>query len=260
MGRAIVAQGKGIPPKYFHLRHIAHVPFVLYLKVEPTIHRGQRLNPEELRQYRELLQNARNDMLTNATYAFTDNEKQLQNRVLDESERFVNSTLKEGGTTVEKYKDYSASVRKDVKALADLAGQEHVDAIHGVITKWRQNGTLSPEDWNKVRVLNLGLKQPRCESAVTQYFNWCFKGESNSVFPGETTRVVYVETPKIVTTDREWLIERNSAAAVVLDRIASELLFGDPGRMSVDIVADGARARIKELKWPIPDIGGREEL
>jgi hypothetical protein len=38
-------------------------------------------------------------------------------------------------------------------------------------------------------------------------------------------------------------------AAKDLDSLASEALFSDPDRLAVDIVSDGARARIRELDF-----------
>ena len=46
-----------------------------------------------------------------------------------------------------------------------------------------------------------------------------------------------------------WEADVELLAAVELDSIASEALFSDPDRLAVDIVSDGARARIRELDF-----------
>jgi len=130
-------------------------------------------------------------------------------------------------------------------ALADVAGAAQVNATHSVMVEWRKK--LTDDEWDRLRVIIIGVRQPRHDYTATQYFAALLPDRGNSVFPGENRRVFYVERLVIDTADRCFKKERLAVATLILDTSASETIFNDPNRMSIDVMADGARRRIGEL-------------
>ncbi|MFN0009562.1 MAG: hypothetical protein ACKVXR_16820 [Planctomycetota bacterium] len=236
-------EGKGIPPKYLRLHRTAHVPFVVYLKVEPYF--GQPLPDTcrtELDNYKVRLEAAVPDLVN---YEFTDAEQGWQKEILRETCDYLTTILQVGAAHRQEFDEYERGVHGAVMELADSAGASQVEATHRLVTEWRK--LLTDQEWQRLRVLVVGPRQPRHDNAATQYFAAVFPGVSNSLYPGESTRVFFLESLTINRKDKAFEEERGALAALLLDRKASTEFFNNPYRMSVDIVADGARDRIEEL-------------
>jgi len=239
----VIAQGKGIPGKYHLLHRTAHVPLVMFCAGLGA--GGGALTPErrsELERYAVLLASAREDL---GNYGFSNAEIAAQELLIDESRRFIGDALQTGAILPRALIAYRTRVAAAMMLLADLAGAAQVDATHELLSSWR--GLVSDEEWARLRVVIVGPRQPRHNYAATQYFAAVFGGDRNSVFPGETDRVFYVESLTFDPKDRAFLSEKKAVATIVLDRQASSALFNDPYRMSIDVMADGAARRIGEL-------------
>lgn len=241
----IAEQAYGIPQIYFLASRVVHVPFTLYLMLSGVF--DQPL-PDPLRKqlqtYQSLL-NASIPDLSNYNDTFTPLQLQQQAYILQESLVFVQKVFDLASAPSSLYASYRSTVAEDVLSLADVCGASQVDAMHKVMMKWQQ--ILSADEWNRLIVIIAGSRQPRQEYTATQYFNALFPAKGNSLFPGESDRVFYIEELSLNITDTAFLAEREQLAALILDSRASTALFNNPRRLSVDVMADGARRRIEEL-------------
>ena len=125
--------------------------------------------------------------------------------------------------------------------------QVNVDALGNNITGDAANEPSIANNTTNPDNIIIGFRQPRYDYTATQYFAALLPDRGNSVFPGENRRVFYVERLVIDRADRCFKKERLAVATLILDTSASETIFNDPNRMSIDVMADGARRWIGEL-------------
>lgn len=239
----IVATAKGIPAKYHLLHRTAHIPFVVFLQLNPYFDQALPQNVvTELSRYRGMIDAAVPDLVN---FEFTPDEIRWQDRILRETSAFLGGLRRGQHVTRNMFIDYKNKTQAAMMALADAAGCAQVDALHSTMKAWRREMTES--EWKQVRIMILGVRQPRHENAATQYFAAVFPDQSNSLFPGENKRVFYIEHPEVDRDDLTFEIQQDNVAALILDQEASEMIFNNPYRMSIDVMADGARRRISEL-------------
>lgn len=239
----VIATYKGIPRKYHLLHRVAHVPLVVYLTLRPYIdHPLTDEVAQGLYGYRRRVDAALTDL---ENYGFSSDEIATQRAVLQMSSQLLGAATAGSIIPAAVLDDYLERVRPPMMSLADIAGVAQVDALHNGMAAWRAQ--LSPDEWAALRVIIIGFRQPRHDYAATQYFAALFPSESNSIFPGENDRVFYVESLDIDRDDRVFRLEKRSAAALILDQMASQAIFHDADRMSMDVMADGAKRRVSEL-------------
>ncbi len=209
----VVATGKGIPSAYHLLHRTAHVPFTIFLKLNP--HFGQPLTQElktDLNSFQEMVMAARGDL---GNHSFTPEEVAAQEHVLEASAEYL-GVLKPGTVlSIDDFHAYRARIAGPMMDLADAAGAAQVNATHALMSTWRSS--LSDAEWNTLLVIIVGFRQPRHDYAATQYFNALFPAPANSIFPGETRRVFYVESLDINRDDREFKAARKAVSALILD-------------------------------------------
>ncbi|OJH42690.1 hypothetical protein [Cystobacter ferrugineus] len=122
------------------------------------------------------------------------------------------------------------------------AAHAQVDAIHAAVTGWA--ASRGEEPWTNLWVVPLGPRIAREGFLQTQYFERLLGAE------GARERLVFGENLAGVPDALRLL------TSVVLDRALSLTLFGDPRRLEVDILAQGARERLDEIfgvsrhAWP----------
>ncbi|MCO6435721.1 MAG: hypothetical protein J5J06_01375 [Phycisphaerae bacterium] len=241
----MVEKAKGIPQKYHLLHRTAHVPLVVFLKLQGSF--GVPLGPrkaQELQAYRQLIVSARKDL---GDYRFTPDEIAWQEALLLVSSEFLEELTEDSIITTKSFADYRNRVQSPMMALADRAGEAQVESLHSAMQTFRKK--LTDEEWKRLRVLIIGPRQPRQDYAATQYFAALFNESGNTPYPGESKRLFYVESPFIDRDDNSFEHERRTVASMILDRAVSEVFFDDPNRMSIDIAADGARKRVALLDF-----------
>lgn len=242
----IIAEGKCIPTKYFLLHRTAHVPLVTYLRVSPYfVEPLPQSVKDALAIYAGQIGSAVSDT---SNYGFTSEEIQWQVLILEQSRTFLTDLTAGEPVTEERYAAYRALVSTAMMQLADAAGAAQIDATNKLIESWLP--LLSNDEQQGLLAVIIGPRQPRQGNVATQYFASLLRGNSDSIYPGETERVYYVESLDIDRTDRAFKKELDAVAALVLDRQASSHLFNNPYRMSIDVMADGAARRIAELRLP----------
>lgn len=239
----IVAEGKGIPSEYFVLRRVAHLPLTTYTKVRPYIGGYiDEVGHSELKRFASHIQNAMLELQHTDDVPLR-NDNQL---VMSETLLFL-ETLNTGTSLTEQmFDEYRRIVMPPTMRLADRAGVAQVDALHTLMSDWKTS-ELSESEWKRAIVIVIGFRQARRDYAATQYFTELFPSDSRTLFPGETDRVFYMEELSIDRNDFQFELERQSIATQILDAEASTVLFGNFERMSIDVMADGARQRVQEI-------------
>lgn len=239
-------EGIGIPRIYFDLRYCAHIPFTIALKLMPDLD-GPVTDAlsKDLAAYRSLLLQARGDA---GSEVFTLEQRIRQQKLIDRTIAFIDMVSVDTivrSTDLKKYLDAARPIAMENSRDAAIA---QIRATHEVIVKWR--GSLSDEQWQQLTVVVVGTKQPRNQNVTTQYFAALFQDPRQTVAgPGESVRLIYSEMPVKGAAGVEWDAEAKLAATVRLDYKLSELFFGDPWRMSIDVMADGAQEFLREFDF-----------
>lgn len=234
---------KVIPTSYHALKNIAHIPFTIYLLLSPV---EKNLIPLDA----QMPALKRLSACIDAAYSvvtsefFSQDQIERQKTILRKSSDFLRSAL--DSKTVQR--DTLLSFTKTLGPLmlwnAAEAGCIQINATHARMMEWKQN--MSQQDWSNLMVVNLARHQARYRNAATQYFHWLI-GDSGPrwSYPGESKRVIFAET--LGPIDKA----SNELAIVEIDADASEAFFGDPWRLSEDILSEGAERCIKTL--PLKD-------
>lgn len=234
-----------IPELYHALKDVAHMPFAIYLQLSPIAERGAELSDDQLTEMK-LFQtkiDAAKDVL--ATGGYTPEELARQKQILDESESIIAATLQ--SRKVDK-----ANLAAFAKAMGPLmlsnawdAGCAQIKATHVQVMKWKTQ--LSKDEWNRLIVLNVARHQARYRNAATQYFHWLIGDDAPAwSYPGESMRVIFVEILG-KGPDRKDEHPPDEMGTILVDADASNAFFGNPWRLSEDILSDGAAACIKDL-------------
>ena len=245
----IIETARVIPAEYHNLRYAAHVPFMIFLKLHSRC--GSPLDAAtraDIEKYVEVIKNAE------PALAFTKlNGTQLarQQRILDSALLFLKQTLDAGKVEDEQLRCYVRAASLDVEQNMREAGAAQVDGLHQQMLKWRKQ--IPDAEWRSIHFVVHGPQQPRGGSAMTLYFSALLKDPGDGRgYRGESPRLVYREDtslPPNSPPSNPWEPDMELLAAKDLDSVASEALFSDPDRLAVDIVSDGARARIRELDF-----------
>jgi hypothetical protein len=237
-----------IPAEYLNLRYAAHVPFMVFLKLHPLCGRPFDAPARaDLEHCLELLQQAEPAL---ARTRLSEVQLRRQRRIFAEAIAFLKPALAAGRVESDPLWRYARAASVDIEQNMREAGAAQVDGIHEQLLKWRQQ--IPGPEWRTARFIMRGGQQPRGGSAVTLYFSALLKDPGDGRgYLGESTGFVYREDSSLPATGgapaNPWEADLELLAAVDLDAVASEALFSDPDRLAIDIVSDGARARIRQL-------------
>lgn len=227
-----------IPDGYHVLKSIAHLPFALYLRMLPV---GDGPLGEDvaaiLAEFKQKIPTARAAL---ASAGLTGEQLARQERIFEASSAFIDRILGARRGDAAGLRTFATEMGPLLRQNTAEAACLQITATHAQAMKWKKE--MSPEEWRRLRVVNRGGHQPRYRSAATQYFARLLgdKGPAWS-YPGESMSVIYAESLKEDTGARDLL------SAVILDADASEAFFGDPWRLSEDVLSDGAAACIAGL-------------
>jgi hypothetical protein len=136
----------------------------------------------------------------------------------------------------------------DIERNIRDAGIAQVDGIHKQLLEWRRQ--IPDSEWHNVRFVVHGPQQPRGGNAATVYVSALVQDAGDGRgYVGESARVIFREDTSIQHPETlpPWEADLELLAAIDMDAIASEAIFSDPDRLAVDVAADGARSRVREL-------------
>jgi hypothetical protein len=221
------------PPAYHALKAVDHVPLALYVQLAPA---GDGPLDETrvagLRRYRELVAAARGSL---EGRGFSPDSRRRQEQILAASLAFLDGILERRQVQAGELSRFTREAGPLVLANADEAARMQLDALHAQTTAWRRQ--MTPEEWQRLRVVVVGSAMPRKQNLAVQYFARLL-GE-----PGEGRRLVYAEA----------LWEEQKALDLLgthlLDTDVGDAFFGDPRRMHRDLLADAAAAHLQRMTF-----------
>lgn len=226
-----------IPASFHALKAVAHFPFATYLTLKTQL--DAPLSQETIDRLTLFVngQSAARAQLA----SFVDGEKlQRQTAILDATTALIEDAIAKRQMSRVRLREFARRMGPLLMENTRDAGCAQVVATHAQVQKWRAE--LTDVDWSRVVVANRGNHQARYRNAATLYFAWLLGDDAPRwSYPGESDRVVYVET--LFGNDEA----SDLLATVVIDAEASEAFFGDKWRLSEDVLSDGAAQCIGRL-------------
>jgi hypothetical protein len=242
----IVETKRVIPAEYHNLRYCSHVPFAVYLKL--SRHTGSDLDGpflDELRKYQGLIQAAKADL---AKMPFTNEQRPRQEYVLARTLEFLGKVIAADRVSREELRAYARDLSEPMRKNTREAAKAQILGLDRQLRDWRKQ--IPDNDWRNLRVVVHGPQQARCDYVVTQYFAAMFQDHGdNRGYPGESRRLVYCEDNAGNPEGPAWDGDLTLLAATNLDADASEAFFADPDRLSVDVMADGAKEYLRTFDF-----------
>jgi len=234
-----------IPDLYHALKDIAHVPFAIYLQLNPVAEAAAELTDDQLKEMKlfESKIDAAKDVLT--TGGYTPKELERAKQILDASENIVVGTLQAKKVDKSDLAAFAKAMGPLMLSNAWDAGCAQIKGTHAQVMTWKTE--LSKDEWNRLIVVNVARHQARYRNAATQYFHWLIADNAPRWnYPGESMRVIFAETLGKGPDGKDEHAPEE-LGTILVDADASNAFFGNPWRLSEDILSDGAAACIKEL-------------
>jgi hypothetical protein len=228
-----------ISDEYHALKDIAHIPFAIYLLLSPVDQKIITLDSqkEKLTILAGRIQAAKPEV--NSKW-FSPEQLAREQDILQASSALIADTLSAGTVSHDSLLGFARAMGPKMARNAWDAGCAQIRSTHQQMMKWKAD--LSEDGWNKLVVVNRARHQARYRNVATQYFHWLF-GDTGPEwsYPGESMRVIYAESlgPQEDASDE--------LATVIIDADASAAFFGNPWRLSEDILSEGATACIQQL-------------
>jgi hypothetical protein len=219
------------PAMYHDLKSISHVPLALYslLSFRPNGPFSDSIL-YDLKHYRAQVVAAREAL---GQRTFSDDQLRRQRQILSLSLKFLDDVLDNKQVDGPALREFTRSVRPLLTANAAEAAAAQLDALHALVTKWRQN--LTAPEWKQLTVVVMGPQLPRKDNLAVQYFARLL-GE-----PGEGQRIIYAEA----LFDEARALDLLATHRV--DTGIGEAFFQDAGRMHRDLLGDAARNYLDKL-------------
>jgi hypothetical protein len=234
-----------IPDLYHALKDVAHVPFAIYLQLASIAETGAELGDDQFKEmtlFRNKIAAARDAL---ASGGYTPDELAREKQMLEASENIVVTTLQSRKVDKTNLVGYTKAMGPLMLSNAWDAGCAQIKATHAQLMSWKSQ--LSKDEWSRLIVVNVARHQARYRNAATQYFHWLIGDDAPSWnYPGESMRVIFAETLGKGPDGKEEHAS-DEMGTILVDADASNAFFGNPWRLSEDILSDGAAACIKEL-------------
>lgn len=233
-----------IPDVYQALKVVDHVPFGIYLRVEPCA--AEQANPQlpdavvqALTEYRAEIDEA---TVVLASAGFSQRQLERQRRILHASRDYVTNVIATATAPRGQLLAFARAMGPLLLENANEAAAAQLDMTHAAVMKWKKR--IPPADWSRLVVVVRGLHMPRRMNIFTQYFAKVLHEPSRNLgYPLESRRLIYAE---FIPTGRDYF---DLMATTFIDGDASEAFFGDHWRMSRDVLADGAEQHLKTLRF-----------
>jgi hypothetical protein len=225
---------------YHALKDIAHLPFTVYLQLSRSATAASPLTEAQTIQLQKLLTRIEAVQGALATGGYTPDEMKRQTEIIEASHAIVSSALETKRVDRTSLDSFAHRIGPLMLLNANDAGCLQIEGTYAQVMKWK--ATLSADEWQHLAVINRARHQARYRNAATQYFHWLFDDSTTSwSYPGESMRVIYAESlgPKEEAQDQ--------LGTVMIDAEVSAAFFGDPWRLSEDILSNGAAACIRKL-------------
>ncbi len=215
------------------VKPIGHTPVAIHALLAST---GEaELSKErltDLRFIRELIEPAAKSL---AGRGLPQDIYQLQTQILDESAKFLDGVLANKKVKSEELLTFTRKLGPLLLTSTAYAASTQLDEMHKQVMTWKAGMTAA--EWRQLRVLIPGSSAPRKDNLRTQYFVRLL-GEK-----AEDERIMYAEA----LFDESRAL--NLLGSYQLDTVIGSDFFKDPGSMHRDLLADGAAAHLKQMKF-----------
>jgi hypothetical protein len=232
-----------IPDIYHALKAVAHVPFGIFLRVEPYAKPGDAKVPSPVVQALEAYKTQVEAAATSLPAAgFSAIQIVRQRQILAASLGYLTNVIATGTASRSQLLSFARGVGPLMLENANDAAAAQLDMTHAVVMKWKSR--IPSEEWKRLVVVVPGFQMPRRMNILTQYFAKLLGEPGHNLgYPLESRRLIYAE---FIAKNRDYL---DLMATTFIDGDASEAFFGDRWRMSRDVLADGAEEHLKQLSF-----------
>jgi hypothetical protein len=239
----VVETTNSIPAICTALKDIAHVPFGIFLRIDPcTRSEHGRLPAIVVSRLKSCQENIRAAEVSLTNAGFSPEQMVRQRLILDDCRNYLTKVVVTGKVTRDGLLEFAHKVSPLMLANADDAAAAQLDLTHAVVMGWKKR--IPPDEWKRLVVVVRGFQMPRRLNIQTQYFARVLNEPGHGLgYPLESRRLIYAE---FIMNNRDHL---DLMATTFIDGDASEAFFGDRWRMSRDVLADGAKAYLKRLKF-----------
>jgi hypothetical protein len=233
-------ESKRVIPNIFHtLKDVSHVPFLLYLRLDP-LSSNEQLSETEIAGLETLSAkiSAARDALS--TGGFNDVQRKRQQRILDSSLALLRTTIEAKRISRSTLEGFTHSMAPLLLENVDDSACYAIQGMHVQMMQWKSS--MTSDEWERIAAINPGVIQPRYRSLATQYFGWLFPAPAPPwAYPGENERVLYSEFLHPHRDSSEVL------ASLLLDADSATAFFGNKWRLNEDLLGDGAARCIARL-------------
>ena len=238
-----------IPDFYHALKAVAHVPFGIFLRVQPFAIEGDGRVPEPvvqaLKDYQAQIGVAEASL---AAAGFSDAQMVRQKQILRASMAYLSGVIMTGKAPRDQLVSFAREVGPLMLENANEAAAAELDMTHTAVMKWKAR--VPAEEWQRLVVVVRGPQMPRRMNILTQYFAKLLGEPSHNLgYPLESRRLIYAE---FIPQGRDQI---DLMATTFIDGDASEIFFGDRWRMSRDVLADGAEEHLRTLSFEVGAAG-----
>jgi hypothetical protein len=232
-----------IPDIYQALKAVAHVPFGIFLRVDPCANDPETPVPDFVLQglilYRDQI-NAAEASLSQA--GFSESQLVRQEQILGACKSYLARVIGNAKASRKELMSFARTVGPWLLDNANDAARAQLDLTHAVVTQWKKR--IPVNEWGRLIVVVRGPQMPRRMNILTQYFAKVLGEPSHHLgYPLESRRLIYAE---LIFNNRDHL---DLMATTLIDGEASDAFFGDRWRMSRDLLADGAEEYLKHLSF-----------
>lgn len=223
-------EGTPVAAAYDHLKAVAHLQLAVFVELvnEPDGALSDSARAR-LKTMRERIAAVERDWVR---IDFGTGDREVQRRLVMTAARFIDGVLESGTVDRASLVAFAAAAKPDIDRNADVTAALELKHYQTQVEAWRKD--LSDDEWRRTRVVVIGAQMPRRDNRVVQLFA-ALLGVA-----GEGERIVYAEG----------LFEEQRALNLLgthlLDGEASQAFFGDPSRLSRDLLSDGAAKYVRE--------------
>lgn len=231
---------RAVPELYHALKNVSHVPFLLYLRLEPLSVSNAEFSDAEiagLQTLRVKISAARDAL---ATGGFNDVQMKREQGIMDDSLTFLRTTIEAKRISRSTLDEFTRTIAPRLDENVDDASCLAIRGMHAQMMQWKHS--MTAEEWGRIVAINPGVIQPRYRNLATQYFGWLFPAPAPPwAYPGENERVIYSEFQHPHRDPDEVL------ASFSIDAEASTAFFGNKWRLSEDLQSAAAARCIAQL-------------
>jgi len=224
-----------IPQLYEDLKTVSHIPFTIYLLVDPFSQgRTADFPIHDLKDFYRLVRKAEmnlQDLFSKANPAILQNQIELIKPCVS----FMEDLMEKRSVRREDLIQFARDATPYIKENFRYAAASQINELHKQVMEYK--ATLSKEQWEHITVVIMGSHMARRGFVVSQYFARLLRVDED-----EDKKLIFAEGTSDVCEALDLL------ATNATDTEASHAFFGDPEYMHSDILKNYAE-EVLENMW-----------